>query len=66
MKKALISPNEVRDNGVRVAQVEAQEFEVAAPLFWVDCPDGVTTEWVYNDGMFIEPVQPEPVQEETV
>lgn len=61
--KALISPNEVRENGVRVAQVEAQEFEVAAPLFWVDCPDGVTADWVYDNGMFIEPVQPEPVQE---
>lgn len=64
--KALISPNEVRDNGVRIAQIEASAFEVASPLFWVDCPDGVTTEWVYNNGEFIEPVQPEPVQEETV
>ena len=35
--KALISPNEPRQTGYRVAQVEETEFEVAPPLFWVDC-----------------------------
>jgi len=37
--KALISPQEPRESGYRVAQVEEQEFEVAEPLFWVDCAD---------------------------
>jgi len=37
--KALVSPNEPREIGYRVAQVEQQEFEVALPLFWVDCAD---------------------------
>jgi hypothetical protein len=41
MKKALISPNEPFSNGYNVCQVEDQEFEVALPLFWIDCNDEV-------------------------
>ncbi|CAB4132450.1 hypothetical protein UFOVP259_37 [uncultured Caudovirales phage] len=37
--KALISPIEPRQSGYRVAQVADAEFEVAEPLFWVDCAD---------------------------
>jgi len=37
--KALISPIEPTKNGYRVAQVVDAEFEVAEPLFWVDCAD---------------------------
>jgi len=37
--KALISPQEPKEYGYRVAQIEEQEFEVAEPLFWVDCAD---------------------------
>jgi len=42
--KALISPNELHtqaDNTqvMRVCEVRATPFEVAAPLFWVDCPE---------------------------
>ena len=55
--KALISPNENN----RIAQVEAQDFPVAEPLFWLDCPDTITTEWTYVDGTFVEPVIPELV-----
>jgi hypothetical protein len=51
MKKALISPNENN----RICEVRDTEFEIAAPLFWVDCVDYVTTEWTYVDGEFIEP-----------
>ena len=47
--KALISPNEVvvdpntkETIGVRVCDIMSSEFEVAQPLFWVDCPDGVS------------------------
>jgi hypothetical protein len=54
--KALISPQENN----RIADVTPTEFPVAAPLFWVDCPDNVTTEWTY-DGEFSPPV----IQQET-
>lgn len=49
--KALISPLE----NDRIVEVAAQSFEVASPLFWVDCPDNCTTEWTYVDGQFIPP-----------
>jgi hypothetical protein len=52
--KALISPNENN----RICQVEAQDFPVADPLFWADCPDDCTTAWVYVDGSFVEPSAP--------
>lgn len=55
--KALISPNENN----RVAQIENATFEVADPLFWVDCPDTTTTKWTYDGVTFVEPVIPEPV-----
>lgn len=46
--KALISPNEPRGEGLRVAEVMSSEFPVAAPLFWVDCPDEVVADmWIY-------------------
>ena len=57
MKKALVSP--LQNN--RVAQVEQEAFEVALPLFWVDCPDNVCPEWTYNNGSFTEPPAPEYV-----
>ena len=47
--KALISPLELVAIGVRIAQVEAQEFEVAEPLYWVDCADDVNAStWYFN------------------
>jgi hypothetical protein len=52
MKKALISPDEIIDNNERVAQVEQAStiFEVASPLYWIDCPDYVTAnDYVYNE-----------------
>lgn len=49
--KALISPLENN----RVVQIEATEFPVAEPLYWVDCADEVETEWTYNDGQFSAP-----------
>jgi hypothetical protein len=52
--KALISPEEKvalgsDGDGVRIAQVEQVEFEVAHPLFWVDCPSECTAENWYFD-----------------
>lgn len=39
--KALISPIESVHGGYRIAQIEENEFEVALPLFWIDCDDTV-------------------------
>jgi hypothetical protein len=52
--KALISPEENN----RIAEVAVQEFEVAQPLYWVNCPENCTTEWTYVDGVFEPPVPP--------
>jgi hypothetical protein len=53
MKKALVSPKEnvfaQGFSGYRVAEVAQQEFEVAPPMFWVDCPDDCLPDlWFYN------------------
>ena len=49
MKKALISPNEPRETGFRVAEVCEQPFDIALPLFWVDCADDVVTDQFWFD-----------------
>ncbi len=37
-------------NSDRLAEVLNTEFEVASPLFWVDCPDNaVADQWYYNN-----------------
>lgn len=62
--KALISPIEPRETGYRVAQVEAQEFGVAPPLFWVDCADTDKADQCWYDpaDQTIKPFpEPEPV-----
>lgn len=65
--KALISPNEkvtdYRDNvGARIAQIEEQVFEVAAPLFWVDCSDDCMADfwWYYEDSC--QPIPQPPIE----
>ena len=53
--KALISPNETAYSynqtalGIRVVQINTEEFPVAAPLFWIDCDATVVPEDVYYD-----------------
>jgi hypothetical protein len=47
--KALISPLEPRQNGYRVAQVSNDTFEVANPLFWIDCDNNVVADHWYYD-----------------
>jgi hypothetical protein len=51
-KKALIDPNTiVSTDKVRVAQVveDGQEFTVAQPLYWTDCPDDcLADEWDFD------------------
>ena len=56
MKKALISPNELRygdeeksQSGYRVAEISNAEFEVASPLFWIDVPDDTVENEKYYD-----------------
>jgi hypothetical protein len=35
----------------RVAQVEVEPFEVASPLYWIDCSeDCVADQWYFKDG----------------
>lgn len=56
--------------GERIAQVSETEFEVAPPLFWVDCADDVQDWWYYDtlDATCKETPppapQPEPVMPE--
>ena len=47
--KALISPEEQVNTGYRVAQVEENSFEVAPPLFWVDCSNEVIQDQFWYD-----------------
>lgn len=45
------------ENCVRVAEVMFTPFDVAQPLFWIDCPDDCEADiWYYKDGQ----VQPKP------
>jgi hypothetical protein len=67
--KALISPLEqvtdyLGNSGCRVAQVEAFAFEVADPLYWIDCPDDcVQDQWYWiENGLRLIP-QPPPIEE---
>lgn len=51
MKEALISINEPRQTGYRVAQVEpaGQSFPVTPDLFWVECADDVVADQFWYD-----------------
>lgn len=72
--KALISPLEPREAGYRVAEVHPTGFEVAQPLFWVDCADTVVADQFWydpSDEQFksvpepeeVEPAQPQPISQ---
>lgn len=76
MKKALISPNEQVSYisgwdgqnpvytvlGQRVAEVCDAEFEIAAPLFWLDCDDDVVANEYYYDGTAIQAIPESPTK----
>lgn len=56
MKKALISPAEIRygdeqqtQSGYRIAEVTDAEFVVAEPMFWIDVADDITADSKYYD-----------------
>lgn len=40
---------ETYPNSARVCQVEDNEFDVAEPLFWVDCDSSVVADQFYYD-----------------
>jgi hypothetical protein len=63
--KALISPNE--NNRICQIEKDADVFQVAEPLHWVDCPQDIDTTWTYNNGQFVPPapVEAAPVIEQT-
>jgi hypothetical protein len=70
--KALVSPQEKRTDyegnvGDRIAQVEQNEFPVAAPLFWTDCPNDCVADiwWYYNGACEVMPQPPQPEPEPT-
>lgn len=69
MKNALISPNEPRETGYRVAEVSDQPFEVAPPLFWVQCADNIVADQFWYDPsdetIKLFPPQPEIIDNET-
>jgi hypothetical protein len=56
------------ENSCRVAEVLNQEFEIAPPLFWVDCADDVVADQFYYNtvNQIINPIvnapMPEPIQ----
>jgi hypothetical protein len=72
--KALVSPNEKiysydgTELGSRIADVRQNEYDVALPLFWIDCPDTCVAYQVYylNGKLYdrpspLPPPEPEPV-----
>lgn len=67
--KALISPNELSYSfdgivlGQRIAEVAINDFPVAHPLFWVDCPNNcVADDWYYLDGnLYLKPISPDNI-----
>lgn len=71
MSFALISPNEPRETGYRVAQVADVSNEVADPLFWVSCGSSVVADEVWYDPSdqtfkeFPPPPEPEPEPQPT-
>jgi hypothetical protein len=52
------------DGCTRIADVAADDaiFEVADPLYWVECPDECNTDkWYYKDNQFLQVPDDEPM-----
>ena len=67
--KALISTNEPRETGYRVAQVEPQQtFYADMPLFWVDCSNDIIADRYWfnpESNQFVKFAEPETTQTHT-
>jgi hypothetical protein len=67
--KALISPLEqvtdyLGNSGCRVVQTNQFAFEVADPLYWIDCPDDlVANEWYWIENGLRQIPMPPPIEE---
>jgi hypothetical protein len=68
--KALVCPNTTFEIGgltmFRVAEVNENGFDVAEPLFWVECPENcIADEWYYDpaEGTCLPKPEPEPAEE---
>lgn len=59
---ALISPVEPVETGYRVAQVAENTFEVALPLFWIECSSDIVADkfWYNPEDEKLYPVPPQP------
>lgn len=56
-------------NGERVAEVSENPFEVAPPLYWVDCADNIVADQFYYDSVlntFVIVPDPAPQPQPTV
>ena len=60
--KALIAPMQPVESGYRVAEISADGFEVAEPLFWVECPDDTVADKFWFDPR-VNVIKPIPVSE---
>lgn len=65
MKYALISPDQPAISyngelfGERICEVAQRPFDVAEPLFWVECDDNVReSDFYYTDGQILPLPQP--------
>lgn len=59
--KALISP--IQDN--LVVEVASNEFEVASPLYWVECSSSIVAyQYTYDGSQFVPYVAPAPTADE--
>lgn len=64
--KALICPNESASTGFRIAEISETGFEVAEPLFWVECDETITSnEHFYDKGEF-KPLFPVLIEQEKI
>lgn len=73
--KALVSPMEVNENGYyRIPAVSQEEFEVAEPMFWIDCSEDTTPDFHAYDHNYnkivvarvVEVPPPPPDEEEPI
>lgn len=75
MNNALISPEELIYSydgsliGVRIAEVSQSTFEVALPLYWVECADDVNSDdWYFQtetQSCQLKPTPPQPLQDDS-